>query len=74
MDYNIPLVWLSRCNKGEYLEGPDSSDAEEDSSDEEFSASVFEFCADFTLGEQLFNFLGLGLRVGMERFHPVHAL
>ena len=36
-EYGIPPVWLRHFNKGEYQEGLHSTDADDDSSDDESS-------------------------------------
>ena len=52
----------------EHREGLDSMDINEGSSDEESSMGDF-FC-----GKLFVNFVSVGLRAGMEGFHPVLAL
>ena len=43
-EYGIPSVWLRLFNRGEYLEGLDSTDIDDDSSDEESSMGILVLC------------------------------
>ena len=61
--YDIALVLLRRFINREHQEGLDSTDANEGSSDKDSST-----------GELFLDFIGVGLRVGMEGFHLVLAL
>ena len=72
--HGIALVLLSRFNKREYQKGLDSTEVEDDSSDEESSTGDFKFCVGLFMGNIFLYFVGVGLRAGMEGFHPVHAL
>ena len=53
---------------GEYQEGLDSTNADEGSSDEGPPQGIF------SSWKLFFNFVAVGLRAGMEGFHPVVAL